>query len=150
MPHFTFRLDPLLKYRRYRRDVLRSAYARALAERDAMRKKIDGLQRRRDTQFDEIRERTACGAVDVDGTATRRFHAGRISLDELVLQHELEDLGRRVETCRGLVMQAERDVEALQKLRDRRRAEFEYRENRRRQHELEDVWNSAHAGDFAP
>lgn len=150
MARFQFQLEPLLKYRVHRRDALRSAYGQILAEQNALEAQIDKLKRSRGEQLDEMRERTAGGAVDVDGTAARRFHAGRISLDELGLQRELLQAAERAVQCRDLLVQADQDVKALEKLKAKRQGEFEYGENRRTQLELEDVWLSAHAGDFAP
>lgn len=149
MPRFEFRLESLLKYRRYRRDVLQSIYVNLLGQKREMESQREALTHRRERQIDEIRDINDASRVDISAAAARRFHSARIGAELLLQARDLEQLEQQIAVCRRELTAAEQDVEAIEKLKERQRGEFEYRQNRREQRELEDAWMSAKAGELA-
>lgn len=146
MRQFQFRLESLLKYRRHRRDLLQSLYSSLLARKVEMHNQQSELSRRRERQLSEMREHVAAGTVNIDAAASRRYHTAQISAGLLVHARDLEQLQHQLDLCRQELTAAERDVKSIEKLKDRQRREFEYDQNRREQHELEDSWTSSRAG----
>ena len=146
---FEFRLESLLKYRRYRRDVLQSLYAGLLAQQQTMVAARVELSGHRDAQLDEMRTLVSPGQVDVSAASSRRFHTARIAAELLQRARDLDELEQQLILCRSELTKAEQDVEAVEKLKEKQRREFEYEQGRREQVELEDAWMSARAGELA-
>ncbi len=100
------------------------------------------LERERARQFEEINDLTRSGRVDVEAASQRRFHGG-------VLLGEIEAVDRRrnvveqqLSVCRRALVEADREVRVLERLREKRRVEHAYESGRREQLALEDAWVS--------
>lgn len=142
---FRFRLDPVLRVRRLRRDRVRETLATALAEREALAaRERDHADRTAQTRT-ALRDAAAPGTLDVALSIDLRVHLG-------TLRSERDDLDRfvalaeeQLAACRRLLADADRDVRVLESLRDRRRDEHARAETRREDREATDLWTAARA-----
>jgi flagellar FliJ protein len=136
---YTFRLEPILKLRRRREDEKKLAVARRLRE-------ISSLEGCRQTLLGEIQGQTQAMRTWLSG--------GRLEVNDLRLsRHCLLRLQRgvleteaQISTQRALLAQermqmteARKDTKVLERLKERRRAEYLALLNRREQIELDDL-----------
>jgi flagellar export protein FliJ len=136
---YAFRLEPLLKLRRQREDEKKLAVAGRLRE-------IGSLEGRRQTLLGEIQGQTQAMRTWLSG--------GRLEVNDLRLgRHWLLRLQRgvleteaQISTQRAFLAQertelaeARKDTKVLERLKERRRAEYLALLNRREQIELDDL-----------
>ncbi len=119
--------------------------ARLLADDRTLVEQRRHLQNQRLVQLDELRRLGEAGDVDVDGSTSRRYYTGRLLGQAAVVDRNRELLQQQLQLCRQALMKADQDVKALEKLAERRRAEFLYEDERRTARVLEDTWAAAHA-----
>ena len=140
MKKFNFRFDKLLEYRRSRRDLCRQLLAQLLADQSRLVTRRKSLERQRFDLLDELRGIGRHGAVDVDRSASRRYYAGQLVGEIRLAERNLELLGGQLQLCRGALTEADRDVKVLEKLQERRLAEYRYESERRSAREMEEAW----------
>jgi flagellar FliJ protein len=143
MNRFRFQLEPLLRFRRHRRDLCRQVLAQLVADDRALAAQQQAVERSRAELLDELRGIGKQGEVDVDRAVTRRDFAGQLVADAKLLQHRKTLLAAQLELCRQALLKSDQEVKAIEKLEDQRRAEFEYQNARRGQQMLEDAWSAA-------
>jgi flagellar FliJ protein len=124
MPHFEFRLKTLLAVREAARDLARTQLAESLAEQDALSRRRAQLERELNDQKQWLRRDMAPGRIDVDRLAT-------VNRYELVLGRELcaiagveQSLSLEIEGRRQALVEADREVRVLEKLRERQFEQF--------------------------
>lgn len=149
MPRFAFPLDSVLEYRRSRRDMCRQLMARVLADDRELAARERQLLEQRGAQLDEIRALDRGERVDIDRSMARRFHAARLHGELRALARNRQVLAGQLELCRKALVEADRDVKALEKLRARREAEHRAEHERRTNREMEEAWMALHAEEFA-
>ncbi len=142
MRRFRFPLQGVLNYRQHRRDLCRQILAQALAEVRAVEQRKWLVQRARIGQTQELRALNSAGELDVDALAARRYHATRLDAEITALDRTLQLLNQQAEACRQALLEADRDVKALERLRERQEAEFFYEQTRRESHEVQDTWTA--------
>ncbi len=139
MPTFRFRLETLLKVRFDERDVARRNYAQALEAQQILNDQIRELE----AELADIRTltRTAAGPGQVD--VDRLLRAHRYELLVVTRAQQLRQQATRVaEECerrRLQLMQADREVRLLEKLKERQLATFEYTEQQRENQLMDEV-----------
>ena len=149
MKSFIFQFDSLLRYRRHRRDLCRQLLADVMANRRRLEERRAALEVERTDQLGEIRTLQQSGEVDVDRAAARRYYAGRMLVDMLLVDRDQEAVHEQLERCRQALLQADRDVKALEKLRDKQQAEFLYEAGCREMRELDESWMAGHLAEEA-
>lgn len=143
MKKFAFRLDSLLRYRESRRDLCRQVLAEVLADDRALVELGERLLRDRASQLDELRALGEAGRVDVDGSSARRYFAGQLTGEYRGVQRRREVVAQQIEMCRRALVQADRDVKVLEKMKDQQQAEFALEQDRAATRELGETWQSA-------
>jgi flagellar FliJ protein len=125
MSRFQFRLSTLLKIRESDRDERRVRLAEALQAQRILHERIEELQRERATISRESRAAIEPGQLDIDRVL-------RVSRYELLLDAQIDHLTKRdeqlheeIERRREALVEADREVKTLEKLRQRRHGEFE-------------------------
>lgn len=149
MARFVFRFETVLRYRRHRRDLCRTLLARLFEDDRKLEQQGTQIDTDRRSQLNEIRELAGESAVDIDRAAARRYYAGQLGIDTLILQQQRQELGERIELCRKTLVEADRDVRILEKLEEKHRGEYDAEQLRRSQRESEDVWFSTHAMEYS-
>lgn len=123
MTGFSFRLQTLLKLREAERRQRQSALAEGLAAGELLGKQRHQLLREQEQLRDETRRKVGPGTVQVDAVL-------EVSRYELVLRSRLavldlqqQRLAEEIERRRDALVEADRQVKILEKLRERQMAE---------------------------
>jgi flagellar FliJ protein len=137
MAAFRFRLATLLKLRRTVRDQARAHLAQAQHAADMLEERLAALRRELDAARRE--QQLQPGAVDVDRllAATRYEAVLRYQEQDVLAQREL--VAAEVERRRELLLAADRDLKALEKLQQRQAEEQRATMERRAMAELDEA-----------
>lgn len=147
MKKFVFKFVSLMKLRVNERDLRRQLLAEVLRRDDEflqMRKRLEG---ERTTQIDDIRQRGSGGQLDVDGSASRRFYAGQLTVDMELIDRHRHLLAQQAAVCRQALIKADQAVKTLENIEAKDRAEFLFEQERKTALELEESWRALHTGD---
>jgi flagellar FliJ protein len=141
MTAFRFRLETLLKMRRDERDEQRQQYAKALEAQRILHDQIAQVQREIHETQQLLRTNSAPGAVDVDRLL--RTHRYELLLQAQVqqLEQQAQRVAQEVERRRTNLLQADREVRLLEKLKERQFETFQRNEQRREQKALDEISN---------
>lgn len=135
---FRFRLESLLRLRLADRDERRADLAKGLRAEAALLAQAGDLQQDRQKTNERSRRLASPGEADISGLlASHRY--------ELVLKTRAKQLAEQITQVQGEVerrrqslVEADRQVRVLEKLRDRRRAEYVAGEARLEQRQLDE------------
>ena len=121
MKRFSFSLDRVLAWRRSEREIERAALGKLLTERDALSRRADVIREDR-AQF----ERSLAHSLYFDGGTVPTLPNWRTSVDRSLaaLGSQLHQMTVRVNQQLERVREAELKVRLLEKLRERRLAEW--------------------------
>ena len=144
---FVFKFASLMKLRVNERDMRRQLLAEVMRRDDEFVQMRQRLEGERTSQIDDMRQRGSGGQIDVDGSASRRFYAGQLSMDMETVDRHRHLLAQQVAACRQAVIRADQGVKALENIEAKDRAEFEFEQERKTAIELEESWRALHAGD---
>jgi flagellar FliJ protein len=139
MAKFKFRLATYLRLREAARDERRSQLAQAYRAEEM----ILGEQRRLEAESAalaaKIREAARPGKIQLDRLldAQRYQMLLKAQQQHLARQHEL--VKTEIERRHQALVEANRDVQVLEKLRNRQQEEYRYQENRREIRQLDEV-----------
>ena len=147
MANFRFRFESLLRYRKHRRDLCRQRLAEVMREEQNLLSQRRELEKERERLIEELRRMQSAGEVDVDGAAARRYYVGRLLTQMIGIEQRRQSLRREIAQCRQAVVRADQDVKVLEKLAEKRRAEFLYEAERREGLATEDAWSAARLGE---
>jgi flagellar protein FliJ len=137
---FVFTLRPLLEFRRHRRNLCRQLLAQVLADEAALLGERQTALVSRERQFAEIRGLSRRGRVGIEGAISRRYHSGQLLAQVRLIEEKRRLVGQQLQLCREALVKADTEVKVLERLEERQRAEFLYRDERRSQFEREDAW----------
>ena len=146
MKKFAFKLAALLKLRERHRDLCLQLLAQAMRRDEELLALRKQAETDRASQFDEIRDLTDVGEVDVDGAATRRFYAGQLIGDIGGIERQRTLVAHQIAACRQKLILADQGVKALEKLQEKQLADFRFVQDRREERELEECFRTAGAG----
>ena len=90
--------------------------------------------------LDELKQLGGKGDVAIDRAAARRFHAGQLIMEIRLTEQKRNIVQQQYELSRQALAKADQEVKAMEKLREKRWAEFRYEEERIERRELEEVW----------
>ncbi len=139
MAGFTFRLASLLRLRASRRDECRAALAEAYRVDEVLARQLEGLDRELDALRKFCRLKVSPGAVDVD----RLVEAQRYELVARAQQRQIaqqrQTVAAEIERRRQALVEADREVRILEKLRQRQAEEHRREEERREARRLDEV-----------
>ncbi len=139
MPKFHFRLATLLRLNESVRDERRSKLAEAF--------RADELLEQREAMVaDEIaatraggRKAVTPGAVDLDRIVEAQRYEMALRARQKLLEQQRKAVGGEIERRREAVLAANREVRALEKLRERHKQRYQQDETRREVRELDEV-----------
>jgi flagellar protein FliJ len=143
MKQFAFQFASLQKLRHNQRDLCRQLLAEVLRRDEELVERRRRAEAERAAQLEELQRSEAGPAVvNVDGSVSRRVYAGQLIGDIARIEHERALLSQQIELCRQALLRADQSLKTLDKLADRRRAEFVYEEERREARDLEENWRA--------
>ena len=144
MAGFTFRLAPLLRLRESRRDECRAALAEAYRVDEVLAKQFEGLSRELDALRTFCRMKVSPGAIDID----RLVEAQRYELVARAQQQQLAEqrktVAAEIERRRQALVEADREVRVLEKLRERQVEQYRREVERREAKRLDEVATQQH------
>jgi flagellar protein FliJ len=139
MSRFHFRLEPLLKLRESRRDECRAALAEAFRVDEVLRKQFDGLERDLAALREYCRTKSAPGGVDIDRLVeAQRYELVTRSQQRSIVQQR-ETVAAEIERRRQALVEADREVRVLEKLRERQAEQHRREEELREAKRLDEV-----------
>lgn len=144
MSVFQFRLATLLRLRLAERDERRSDLAKALAAAEILQRQGQSLLAEREENRDRIRRAGAPGSGNVDALihghryeAILKGRAAQLAVQEVQVEREIE---RR----RAILVEADRQVKVLEKLKERRAAEHRSWQDKLEARQLDEVGSIGH------
>ncbi len=139
MPQFRFRLAMLLRLRENFRDQERQSLAAARQAEDSLRAQIESLNR----ELAQSHRRTQAAAQPGTISAGRLLeivqYQAALTARRETLSEQLTAARQQVEKCREQLVEADRQVKTLEKLRGRQVAAHQTAESRRETKQLDEA-----------
>ncbi|HET6423832.1 MAG TPA: hypothetical protein VFG20_09130 [Planctomycetaceae bacterium] len=142
MPRFQFRLQSLLTYRESRRDLVRQYLAQMLAKDHELETERQAILDQRTALLIEMQALQQAQQLNVDHAASRRFHAGQLSLEAELIAQQRQRLGEQIAQCRQALTKADQNVKVLEQLSEKQLAEFLVQDEQRQAKQREDAWQA--------
>ena len=113
--------ETLLRVRRHRRDVVRQALARILADGQTIGELVRKAESERAEVLGGLKAGTSSGRIDVDRGAALRYQAVRLSAELAGLAKAAAGNAERVRQAQALLTRADQEVKAVERLEERRK-----------------------------
>jgi flagellar FliJ protein len=120
MPSFRFRLQSLLDLRRTERDRRREELAQALAAERILQDRRRSLEEEAAVMAERAREAARPGLVQVELMLDSARYGLILAAQRQTLATQFSQLAQEIEARRQRLVEADRQVKALERLRDRR------------------------------
>lgn len=146
MAKFQFRLATLLRLREDTRDERRAELAEVQQADEELRARLTRLQAEQRQLQSECREAAAPGVIDISRLAESEAYAATLREQEADLQRQRETLAIEIERRREALLEAEREVQTLEKLREHQADAYRQEENRREGKRLDEAAMQTAAG----
>ncbi len=121
------------------RDHRRADLAKALRAEEVLRGEIEKLQLEQRSAADQGRVLKSPGAADVDSLLSMHRYAVQLVAQQKLLVAQLSQVQAECERRRMALVEADRGVRVLEKLRERRSSEYEHEQLRREAKQLDEV-----------
>jgi flagellar FliJ protein len=135
MAKFVFRMETLLRLRQSQRDECRAALAEALRVDDVLQQQLDALAREIDALREFCRRASAPGSVDIERLVEARRYDLVTQAQQRNIALQRETVAAGIQRRRQALVEADREVRILEKLRQRQaeqhRRDEELRETKR-------------------
>jgi flagellar protein FliJ len=139
MSHFEFRLSTLLKLRERARDERRTALAEAFKVDDVLRVRLGGVEEELERMRNLCRTSAGPGRINVDRLVEAQRYELTLRSQQMQLRRQRETVAAEIERRRQALIEADREVRVLEKLRDRQAEEHRQEEQRRDVKRLDEV-----------
>ena len=146
MPKFHFRLATLLRLREDARDERRVELADSQRADAELEMQLSRLQAEQRQLQGECRKAAAPGSVDVSRLAEAQAYAATLREREAGVQRKRQTLAVEIERRRAALLEADRDVQTLEKLRDHQSDAYRQEEDRREGKRLDEAALQTTAG----
>jgi len=143
-PHFTFRLERVRALRERAEDQAKEEYAASLAHRTEGLAMLEAASGRRDEAIATMRPAPESNVVSGMDFLASQAWLDRLELARQAAELELDRRDAEVEARHVSLVRAARDRHALERLAERRRAEFVLESNRREGAELDELAAAGH------
>ncbi len=139
MRAFRFRLQTLLKLRESARDARREQYAQA----QEAEKIIDDQQREIDDELNNAKLSThkavEPGTVDVDALLHANQRQRVLLAQQATLREQAKTIAQAIHQRREALMEADREVKVLEKLRERQKTQFQHEQHRIENKQMDEI-----------
>jgi len=149
MKKFKFELESVLRLRRNQQELKMQLLGEVIRQDGELLALLRQVEAERGRQIDELRALGKGGGVDVDASSSRRYYTGQLSSDLGLIERRRKLLAQQIEACRQELIRATQAVKSLEKVSEKRRAEFVHAQERREALELEEAWRALHIGGAA-
>ena len=144
MSAFHFRLETLLRLRMAERDERRADLAKALRAEAVLQGELRQIETEQSQARSKVREQSAPGTADVDGLLQTNRYQLVLKARRGQLEGQLVQVRAELERRRQSLLEADRGVRVLEKLRERQLEAHREREARQEIKVLDEVAASAH------
>jgi flagellar protein FliJ len=139
MAKFKFRLATLLRLREAARDERRAELAEAYRVDDMLQQRLREVAGELDSLREQCRQAAGPGTVDVDRLVEAQRYELALIGHQRHLQQQREGVTAEIERRRAALVEANRDVRVLEKLRDKQSLRYQQEENRQEIKRLDEV-----------
>jgi flagellar FliJ protein len=144
MSAFHFRLATLLRLRLGERDERRSDLAKALAAAEILLGQRKSLEVEERDNLTALRKVAAPGGANIDRLIHGHRYAAILKVRATQLSAQQAQVEREIERRRQVLVEADRQVRVLEKLRSRQQAEHQRRADKLEARQLDEVATIAH------
>lgn len=138
MPPFRFRLQTLERLRMAARDACREQLAEALRVDDRLREQQTELEAQ--VQLARSLQMVPAGhRIDVDRLLQAQRYEASVTLEVRHVQDQRRQLTEEIERRRAALVEADREVKSLEKLKEARQAEHRQHEQRLEMKQMDEV-----------
>ena len=139
MAKFKFRLATLLRLREATRDQRRTELAEAYRVDDVLQQRIEQMDRELVALRTQCRQAAAPGAIDIDQLVAAQRYELVLRAQRKQVSGQREQVAAEIERRRQVLVEANRDVRVLEKLREKQAKRHRQEENRREIKRLDEV-----------
>lgn len=139
MPRFHFRLATLLRLRERDRDDRRTELAEAFRVDERLKQQAQRLQEQLDGLLELCRRTGGPGPIDVEQLLESRRYEMTLRTDLAGVQQQRQAVAAEIERRRQVLVEANREVRVLEKLRDHQAERFAAEENLRQIKFLDEI-----------
>ena len=139
MAKFKFRLVTLLKLREAARDERRSQLAEAYRVDDVLNERLEEIARQLSGLKDHCRKVIGPGTIDVDQLVEAQQFELALASQRTRLDRQRRTVAEEIERRRQTLVEANRDVRVLEKLREKQAGRHRQEEDRRETKVLDEV-----------
>ena len=139
MAHFTFRLAAVLRLRESQRDECRASLAEAYRVDDVLRQQIDRIARELELLKEFCRLKVSPGTVDIDPLVEAQRYELVARGQQRHIASQRETVAGEIERRRQALIEADREVRVLEKLRERKHEQHAQAEGLREAKRLDEV-----------
>jgi len=132
-------MESLLRLRKAARDERREELAQAEFAAEKLRGESQSLQQRADEIRQQMRSGVAPGNIDVDQLVAAERFAMTLQVQHRAVNEQIELVAQELQRRRDLLLQADRDVRVLEKLREKHRAQHEQQIAQEELKELDEI-----------
>jgi flagellar FliJ protein len=136
---YRFRLEPIVKLREQTRDERRRELAQAYEAERILRQQEAEMQAEIDATQDRTRAAAGQGSVSVEDLLNSRRYQLLLRSQMAAVQGQIAHVLEEIERRRGALMEADREVKVLEKLRERQREQYEQAELHREAKQLDEA-----------
>jgi flagellar export protein FliJ len=147
MKRFRFRLETLLRLRESRRDQRSRDLAETLELDARLRAEQASLETKRQAELEALRDVAGQGIVDVDRTLESRRFLSVLRAEMQIVAAQIEALGREIDRRRQDLVEADRAVRVLEKLRERHAHHYRERVDREEVSDLDEIASRRFVGE---
>ena len=139
MSRFVFRLAPVLRVREAARDECRAALAEAYRVDDVLRRQWDAIQAEWVELVNLCRRVAGPGTVDVDRLVESQRYELSLKSRQVAVGRQRDVVAAEIDRRRQSLVEADREVRVLEKLRERQAEQYRAQEERREVQRLDEV-----------
>jgi flagellar protein FliJ len=134
-----FRLASLLRLRLVNRDELRTALAEVCRVDDLLRERRGRVAAELDALRDARRQVVAPGPVDLDRLAEYADYETALAGQQANLNRQQDRISQELHRCREALLEADREVRVLEKLRDTQAERYRQEQQRQEAKRLDEI-----------
>ena len=136
---FKFRLDAVLKYRQMIEDEQKRNFAAANAAVEEKRRQAEELDHERAQAVEGLRNVRDAGEVNMRALNDALRYIGNLEMGAMSVRQEEERLRQQMESIRQQFVAARRDKRAVEVLKEKRRAAYDFALGQEFQAQLDEI-----------
>jgi flagellar FliJ protein len=126
MTQFRFRLESLLRLRMAERDRRREEVANAYRADQVLQQRQEAVEQELAETQRQTKQRSAPGTIHVDGLLNTHRYELVLTAQRQQIQRQRQVIATEMERRRQALVEADRDLRILEKLREKHASDFEY------------------------